>query len=385
MPLLSSGDRSTQSRFYSRAVGCDFGMLQCGIGQCALTSGTQLQRKYNRLMIQKTMRTMLIAVFFVGLLESGVAQAQSKIYVGLSTLNSRVTPLWIAQERGFFAKNGLEVLLVLTRVSQPAIAALLAGEMQMVYGGSTAAFGAIASGADLKVIAALTNRLTYDLVARPGINRPQELRGKRLGVGSIGGTVWMGAMLGLEHLGLEPSRDRISILVVGDQTNTGQALEAGSIDAALLDGVFTQRLRQKGFPVIAEFVSANIPFAGQGIVTSGSYLMKQPAVIESFLKGLMGGIDFSLAPANRAAVLKTMTERLRLPDTASVEVGYQDLIRGVEPKPYPSLEGLRNLQRLMRVHNPKAASIRVEEMVDDRILRRIIEGGVIDAVRSPNR
>ena len=293
--------------------------------------------------------------------------------------------MWIAQERGFFAKNGLEVLLVLTRVSQPAIAALLAGEMQMVYGGSTAAFGAIASGADLKVIAALTNRLTYDLVARPGINRPQELRGKRLGVGSIGGTVWMGAMLGLEHLGLEPSRDRISILVVGDQTNTGQALEAGSIDAALLDGVFTQRLRQKGFPVIAEFVSANIPFAGQGIVTSGSYLMKQPAVIESFLKGLMGGIDFSLAPANRAAVLKTMTERLRLPDTASVEVGYQDLIRGVEPKPYPSLEGLRNLQRLMRVHNPKAASIRVEEMVDDRILRRIIEGGVIDAVRSPNR
>lgn len=159
-------------------------------------------------------------------------------------------------------KNGLEVLLVLTRVSQPAIAALLAGEMQMVYGGSTAGLGAISSGADLKVIAALTNRLTYDLVARPGINRAEELRGKPLGVGSIGGTVWMGAILGLEYLGLEPSRDRISILVVGDQTNTGQALEAGSIDAALLDGVFTRRLRQKGIPVIAEFAGANIPFAG---------------------------------------------------------------------------------------------------------------------------
>ena len=51
----------------------------------------------------------------------------------------------------------------------------------------------------------------------------------------------------------------------------------------------------------------------------------------------------------------------------------------------PSLEGLRNLQRLMRVHNPKVASIRVEEMVDDRILRRIIEGGFLDTVRSPNR
>ena len=361
-------------------------MLDCAIGHAHWILMTQLQSKYSWLMIQNTMRKLLIAAaFFVVLFEAGAAQAQRKIYVGLSTLNSRVTPLWIAQERGFFAKNGLEVLLVLTRVSQPAIAALLAGEMQMVYGGSTAALGAVSSGADLKVVAALTNRLTYDLVARPGINRPEELRGKRRGVGSIGGTVWMGALLGLEHLGLEPSRDRISILVVGDQTNTGQALEAGSIDAALLDGVFTQRLRQKGFPVVAEFAGANIPFAGQGIVASGSYLMKQPAVIERFLKGLLQGIDFSLAPGNRPAVLKTMTARLRLPDAASAEVGYQDLIRGVEPKPYPSLEGLRNLQRLMRVHNPKVGSIRVEELVDDRILRRIIEGNFLDTVRSPNR
>jgi NitT/TauT family transport system substrate-binding protein len=359
-------------------------MLHCAIDHAHWISMTQLQSKSYWLMIQNTMRKLLIAAaFFIVLFESGAAQAQRKIYVGLSTLNSRVTPLWIAQERGFFAKNGLEVLLVLTRVSQPAIAALLAGEMQMVYGGSTAALGAISSGADLKVIAALTNRLTYDLVARPGIDRPEELRGKRLGVGSIGGTVWMGAMLGLEHLGLEPSRDRISILVVGDQTNTGQALEAGSIDAALLDGVFTHRLRQKGFSVVAELAGTNIPFAGQGIVASGSYLMKQPAVIERFLKGLLQGIDFSLAPANKASVLKTMTARLRLPDDASAEVGYQDLIRGVEPKPYPSLEGLRNLQRLMRVHNPKVGSIRVEEMVDDRILRRIIEGGFLDTVRSP--
>jgi hypothetical protein len=53
-------------------------------------------------------------------------------------------------------------------------------------------------------------------------------------------------MLGLEHLDLEPSRDRISLLVVGDQTNTGQALEARLIDAALLDGVFTRRSDRRG-------------------------------------------------------------------------------------------------------------------------------------------
>ena len=127
------------------------------------------------------MRKLLIAaVFLIVWFKVSAAQPQTKIYVGLSTLNSRVTPLWIAQERGFFAKNGLEVLLVLTRVSQPAIAALLAGEMQMFYGGSTAALGAISSGADLKVIAALTNRLTYDLVARPASTGPRNSAESRL-------------------------------------------------------------------------------------------------------------------------------------------------------------------------------------------------------------
>ena len=303
-----------------------------------------------------------------------LAHSQTKVLVGLTTLNSRVTPLWIAQEKGFFAKNGMEVLLVLTRVSQPAIAGLIAGELQIVFGGSSAALGAFASGADLKVIAGSTNRLTYDLVTRPGLRRPEDLRGKRLGAGAIGGSLWMGAMLALEYLRLDVSRDQISILLVGDQTNNIQALEAGSIDAALLDGVFSYRLRQKGFPVLAELYTANIPFAGQGIVTSGTFLQKQPVLVESFLRGLLEGIDFSLAPGNKPVVLKTMTTRLKIPDRASAEAGYQDLLRGVEPKPYPSLEALRNVQRLMKAQNPKVGNVKLEELVDDRILRKILGG-----------
>jgi len=247
--------------------------------------------------------------------------AQTKVIVGLSTLNSRVSPLWIAQERGFFAKNGLEVLLVLTRLSQPAIAGLLAGELQMVYGGANAALGAVSNGAELKLIAAMSNRLTYELIARPSIAKAEDLRGKRLGTGGIGGSLWMGALLGLESLGLEPTRDQISLMIVGDQTNNAQALEAGNIDASTLDGVYTHRLKQKGFKVIAEFGKAHIPFPGQGIVVSRAFLQKQPVVVEGFLKGLIDGIQYCLTPTNRSAVIKTMTARLRIPDPTSAEVG----------------------------------------------------------------
>jgi NitT/TauT family transport system substrate-binding protein len=325
-------------------------------------------------MLSLLIRFSFILLLWTSTFLAGVAQAQTKILVGLTTINSRVTPLWIAEEKGFFARNGLEVLLVATRVSQPAIAALIAGELQMVFGGASSALGAFSGGADLKVIASSSNRLTYDVVARPGLRKPEDLRGKSFGVGGIGGSLWMGAMLALEHFGLDASRDQISIRLIGDQTNNIQALEAGSIDAALLDGVFSYRLRQKGFPVIAELYNANIPFAGQGVVTARAFLQKQPVVAEGFLRGLLAGIDFCLAPGNKPAVLKTMTARLRIPDTASAEVGYQDLVRGVESKPYPSLEALRNVQRLMKAQNPKVANAKVEELVDDRILRKLLGG-----------
>jgi len=94
-------------------------------------------------------------------------------------------------------------------------------------------------------------------------------------------------MLALEYFGLDASRDQISIRPVGDQTNNIQALEAGSIDATLLDGVFSYRLKQKGFPVLAEFYNANIAFAGQGVVATRALLQMQPSVAENFLRGLL--------------------------------------------------------------------------------------------------
>jgi ABC-type nitrate/sulfonate/bicarbonate transport system substrate-binding protein len=64
---------------------------------------------------------------------------------------------------------------------------------------------------DLRLIASFTNKLTYTMIARPEIKRAEDLRGKRFGVQAIGGSVWMGAVLGLEHLGMEQRRDNINI------------------------------------------------------------------------------------------------------------------------------------------------------------------------------
>ena len=317
-------------------------------------------------------------VLFTQSLRTEGAAAPPKIVIAHAAMNARVAPLWVAQEQGFFAKNGLTANAIFIRQAPILVAALTAGDVQVGYTGGTSAMAAVIGGADLKLVATLTNWLNYDLVAAPSVKSAKDLRGKRFGVQSLAGTVWMAGLLGLEHIGLDPRRDNINILVIGDQTVLTQALEAGQIDATVLDGVFSRRLRQKGFTILAELQQAKIPFSGQGVIIKGSYLQEQRETVEAVLKGLLEGIAFSLAPKNKAVVVDTIARRLKLSDPAAAEEGYQDVIKNTERKPFPGLDGLRNIQRLMKLRNPSAEKVKVEEMIDDRILRRLEESGFID-------
>ena len=142
---------------------------------------------------------------------------------------------------------------------------MLSGDIQMGYTGGTAVLGAAVGGADLKILAVFTNRVTYDLVTRPNIKSLEDLRGKQVGVTSIGGTNWMGTILGLERLGLDPNRDKINFIVAGDDSVRTQALLAGALDATAVDSVYSRILREKGLSVLAEFSKLNIPISSAGI------------------------------------------------------------------------------------------------------------------------
>ena len=311
---------------------------------------------------------------------AGAATAPAKIVIAHAAMNARVAPLWVAQDRGFFAKNGITASTIFIRQAPVLVAALTAGDVQIGYTGGTSALAAVAGGADLKIIATLTNRLGYDFVAGPTVKTAKDLRGKRVGVQSLGGTVWMGAMLGLEHLGLDPVRDNITFLVIGDQTVLAQAVESGQIDATVLDGVFSRRLKQKGLTILSELQHANIPFSSQGLIVKGSYLQAHGETLEQVFKGLMEAIAFTLAPQHKNLVIETIMQRLKLSDAKVAEEGYQDVIRGVEKKPYPTVEGLGNIQRLMKLRSPSVEKVKVEDMIDDRILRRLDQSGFIDRI-----
>ncbi|HEX9445766.1 MAG TPA: ABC transporter substrate-binding protein [Candidatus Binatia bacterium] len=324
----------------------------------------------------------LIGIFLLLLaLSPGVvshaASAPAPIVIAHAAMNARVAPLWISEDHGFFAKYGVPASTIFIRQAPVLVAALTAGDVKIGYTGGSSVMAAVLGGADLKMIASLTNHLGYDLVAAPAIKTAKDLRGRRFGVQSIGGTIWMAGMLGLEHVGVDPRRDNINVLVIGDQTVLAQALESGQIDATVLDGVFSRRLKQKGFTILSELFDSGIPFSGQGLIVRAPYLQERRDALESVLKGLLEGIAFSLAPKNKPQVVATIMKRLKLSDASVAEEGYQDVIKSVERKPFPTVEGLRNIQRLMKLRTPAAEKIKVEEMIDDRILRGLEQSGFI--------
>ena len=310
------------------------------------------------------------------------ALAAQKVVISFAGVNPRQTPLWVAQEQGFFAKHGIDTDVVFIRTGPIQVAAVSSGATQLAYAGPASILGATSSGTDLKMLASFTNRLTYTMIARPELKKAEDLRGKRFGVQAIGGSVWMGAVLGLEYLGLDQRRDNINILNIGDQTVLAQALESGTIDVTVLDGVFSRRLKQNGYSVIAELSESKIPYVSNVIVGTRALFSQQPELAENVLKGLIESLAFILAPANRAVVINTIMKRLKIADSAVAEQGYRDLVQMIDQKPYVPVEGLRNIQRLMKIQNPLVGNVKVEDLVDNRPLKKLEESGFLQRTYS---
>jgi NitT/TauT family transport system substrate-binding protein len=307
------------------------------------------------------------------------SSSKQHVVIAYAAMNARVAPLWVARERGFFAKYGIDAETIFVRGAPTLVAAMQSNEIDIGYTGGTAVVGAVANGADLKVLAAFTNRVTYDLMVRPGIKTAEDLRGKKFGIQSIGGTVWMGAILALEHLGMEPERDKINILVVGDQNVLAQALQAGTIDATVLDGVQSRRLSALGFPTLVDLHKANLPILSSGIAVREPNIQKNPQTIENVLRAVVEGAAFSLSLAQKPITMKIVQKYLKVGEREAEE-GYRDLINGTDRRPYAAPAGVTNVVRLMKRSNPKVERVKAEQLIDDRILRKLDQSGFIDEV-----
>ena len=304
--------------------------------------------------------------------------AQSNVgIVHAGAVGPGVVPLAIARDQRLFAKHAIEPRFV---PSGPAGPPRLTGENPIGLFGAPAALLQAARGAELKILATLaTARLSGHLIAKPEIKTPPDLRGKRFGVGyQIGAGLWINTVLALQHLGLDLRRDGITFVEIGDLTKIAEALEVGTIDAAVLNPAQSAEFRAKAFSDLLDLYPANLSGPQFALVVTGAYLRERPDIVEKVLIALLDGVAFSHAPANKTAVVQTLMKTFRISDLVAVESAYQDVLRRLLRKPYPSMGSLRDMQRIIALHDAAVLNVRLEDVVDDRLVRKLDEAGVID-------
>jgi NitT/TauT family transport system substrate-binding protein len=324
----------------------------------------------------------LLLVLSAGQLAASAQAATAEVVITHASMSTSAIPLWVAQRQHFFAKYGVKAQVVWVRGNPAQIATLASGDTQIAYGGATTALAAAVGGKDLKMIASLNSRETLDVVARPHIKQPENLRGKRFGIQSIGGGVWKTATVWLEHFGLDEKRDNIQMIVIGDVTVLSQAVETGRIDATVVPGFLSRRLAEKGFNVLGRSDKTRLPSVGMAVLVEPAYLQQNPQTLQNVMKALIESIVLITAARNKPAVTDTIAKHFKLSDLAAVDSAYQDilaLVRAEENrKPYVSMEGLKGLQRIMKTQNPKIGEINTDNLVDTSIIRGIDQSGFFE-------
>ena len=305
---------------------------------------------------------------------SRAAESLPVVRLAHAAFNEKVAALWIGVEQGLFRKHGVEVRLIYIRTGPQTIAAMAGGEIELVYTIPSSVLSAAAGGMDLIIFGGIVKRAEGDFVVAPSIRTAEDLKGKRVGVQSIGGGIWSQTMLALEHLGLDPTRDKIAVMVIGgDQSTIAQALASGTIDAAYLGYAFSSFVKGKGFRVLLDLGQAPIPYQGLALIGRAPYLKQNPAVADSVLRGVLESVAFVHNPARKEVVLKSLMKNLRLSNVREAESGYDALQWLYNLDITPTLTGIRNMQRLLAITNPKVKAIKAEDVVDEDSVRRVAQ------------
>ena len=310
-------------------------------------------------------------------LDGGTAFGLTKIVITFASFSEREGVLFVAKDQNFFRKYDLDAEIIYVATGSVAMSALSRGSSQFNTGSASGAtLGAIAAGSDVAFIAGLVNKLTGALVVAPQIKTPSDLKNKRLAVTSIGGGTWVFTMLALQHWGLDPKRDNIAIRVVGNDAVRAQALASGAIDGAAVGYAFAATLKQQGFRILADLSELGVPYQSTALLARRSFVSQSADVVEKTLRALVDTIVFIQTPANKETVMKSLTKALHLQRVEDAAEGYERMKTYYDKRIIPSADGIRNTMRLFENANEKIRLLKIEDVIDDRIVRKLEKEGL---------
>ena len=286
-------------------------------------------------------------------LPTATLPAQDKsLYVLYSGINANYLSLWLAKDAHYFADEGLNVQAVHVRGAAPAVQNLMAGQSQVgMIGATVVATAAIQGDKDLVMIGGVTNVMAFAVAARPGIESPQTIKGKKLAVARLGGTTDFVVDYALKQWKMQ--RNDISILQIGNEADRLAAMKAGQIDLSVFTPTYLPVIEKAGMKVLLDLEKLGVPYALNGYASTRSYIAKNRPTMVGFMRGVIKAIR--RIKSDREFSRKILEKYVRIDDPQFINAALDQQVRILPDLPYPPVKGIETiLQELARTY-PEAS------------------------------
>ncbi len=331
-----------------------------------------MMRSRSKLLVLST-----IALFLSTVPEEFPARAADRLRIGLSSFTPINAALWIAEDRGIFKKYGIDSeVVVMGGASAGGVSSLIAGDVQFLAGGGGGVINAALGGAEAIMIAAIVNKGVQRVVARSELKRPEDLRGKKIGITRFGAASHLVLQIMLRSWNMSPSD--VQTMQVNSSPAMMAALEKGGIDAAVLTEPTFFFAEDQGYRTLADLADMDIYYLHSMIDTTRGYLRAHRDLALRFMKGYVEGIAYF--KKNKKDSIDVLAKRLR---TAPAQTKYLERSHALytsgyfENAPYVALKGVTTLLDFYSKDNPRARSANAQTFFDNSLVKELDDGGFI--------
>jgi NitT/TauT family transport system substrate-binding protein len=287
---------------------------------------------------------------------------------------------WICEEAGLFRKYDLDFQLVYISSAPIVTAAILGGDAQVAISGGEAIIRAYAQGAtDLVFIGSAKNTLTHSILAKPNIKRPEDLRGKKLGLSRLGSNSHYFIIQALKKSGVDPNE--VNFIQTGGQVENLAALLSGNVDAATMTGPSGgTRAAAQGFRYVVYGPDLHIPFAAAALITRRSLLNSHGPAIEKFFRATAEAMKILFL--DKELTYKVLAKQLRINDRKLLDAAYDEEIKVMERRLEFKNEAFQAIIDETSKVDARAKKLKPQDFVDRRYLDGLQKNGFFDKLWS---
>jgi NitT/TauT family transport system substrate-binding protein len=302
------------------------------------------------------------AVLFIMALISDLWAQSQKLYVAHPAATLSDAPYYVALDKGFYKEQGFEVLDIFVEGGVRGAQALMAGSIQFSLGLGSGTRAAM-MGAAIKGVFGFNEKPIFSLYGRAdlGVKTPQDLKGKRIAVTSIGSSTDYAARAIVRHFGLSPEKD-VTIVATGGGATIWSAIKTGGVEAAILWPPYHVLAEKMGMTKIL-YLGDIIIMPASGVVSSDKLLKEEPALVRSFLRATLKGLRFFQEAANREENSRIMAKAFKLERDISLRT--YDFLRPIQTRdgilPFEGIKNEIDIAR-ERIKDPKVAALSAEEL-----------------------